>query len=86
MSKKNKEVAAETVTVETPVDENPTIQIVDLANALSIIDAAAERGAFKGNELTQVGAVRDRLAIFLKAVAPQPDNAETSEVDAEVTE
>lgn len=53
--------------------DQPTIQLVDLANALRIIDVAAERGAFKGNELSSVGAVRDKIATFLNAVAPQPE-------------
>jgi hypothetical protein len=50
--------------------ELPQIGIVDLQNALRIIDAAAERGAFKGSELTAVGATRDRFAAFLAAVQP----------------
>jgi hypothetical protein len=50
----------------------PQIGIVDLQNALRIIDAAAERGAFRGSELTAVGATRDRFAAFLAAVQPDP--------------
>lgn len=50
-----------------PVDP-PQIGIVDLQNALKIIDASAERGAFKGNELTVVGVTRDRIAAFLATV------------------
>jgi hypothetical protein len=46
----------------------PTITIVDLQNAIRIIDAAAERGAFRGSELSMVGMVRDRYARFLDAV------------------
>jgi hypothetical protein len=52
-------------------DESPQIGIVDLQNALRIIDASAERGTFKGNELTVVGTTRDRIAAFLAAVAPE---------------
>ena len=55
----------------TPENSTPQIGIVDLQNAVRIIDAAAERGAFKGNELTAVGTARDKLAAFLAAVAPQ---------------
>lgn len=51
-------------------ETKPSIQLVDLANALRIIDAAAERGAFRGDELSQVGMVRDKIAAFLEAVAP----------------
>lgn len=58
--------------------ENPTIQLVDLANALRVVDVAAERGAFRGNELSQVGAIRDKIATFLNAVSP-PANEGTGE-------
>jgi hypothetical protein len=51
--------------------EAPQITLTDLQNALRIIDAAAERGAFKGNELTSVGAVRDKLDLFLQATMPE---------------
>lgn len=70
----------------------PSITLPDISNAVRIIDAAAERGAFRGNELSQVGAVRDRLAAFLAAVAPEPEgeaNAssdEEAEPEANVTE
>ena len=53
--------------------EAPQIGIVELQNMVSIIDAAAERGAFKGNELTAVGTTRDRVVAFLSAVTPTAD-------------
>lgn len=57
--------------------EAPSIGLPDIANALRIIDAAAERGAFRGPELSQVGAVRDRIAAFLEAVLPKQEEAAT---------
>jgi len=36
--------------------------IGDIENVVKIIDAASQRGAFKGNELTAVGTVRDKFA------------------------
>jgi hypothetical protein len=66
---------------ETAPAEQATIGIVDLQNALKIIDAAAERGAFRGNELTAVGAVRDKFQAFLDAL-PKEEGAE-GEGDAE---
>lgn len=39
---------------------NLTIQ--DLAVAVNIIDAAVERGAFKGNEIYNVGQLREKFA------------------------
>lgn len=63
----------------------PQISIHDLQNVLKIIDAAAERGAFKGNELTAVGTVRDKVANFLAAI-PGNEPAEATEEVAESTE
>lgn len=60
----------------------PQITINDLQNVVKVIDAAAERGAFKGNELTAVGAVRDKVANFLAAI-PTDENAETPAEEAE---
>lgn len=71
-----------TDTVETPAAEQATIGIVDLQNALKIIDAAAERGAFRGNEMTAVGAVRDKIHTFLEAL-PKDEEAEAAEAPAE---
>ena len=64
---------------ETNTTENsatPQIGVVELENCVRIIDAAAERGAFKGNELTAVGNTRDRIAAFLTAIAPAAPEAE----------
>jgi hypothetical protein len=59
----------------------PQISIHDLQNVLKIIDAAAERGAFKGNELTAVGTVRDKVANFLAAIPGNEPTSETEEVE-----
>lgn len=56
--------------VQTPGPDTPTINLVDLRNYLRIIDVAAERGAFRGDELSSVGGVRDKLSAFLNAVDP----------------
>ena len=47
------------------------LSIADLASLHSLIAAAAERGAFKANELSHVGAVFDRLDAFLKQIKEQ---------------
>ena len=52
---------------ETQTAETPQVTIVDLQNVVQIIDAAAERGAFKGGELSSVGSVRDRIAAFVES-------------------
>lgn len=53
--------------------EVPQISIADLQNVLRIIDVSAERGTFKGNELSAVGGIRDKLSAFLEAVTPKED-------------
>ena len=47
------------------------ITVADLDALRSIIDLAATRGAFQGAELSQVGAVFDKLTIFLNSVVQQ---------------
>lgn len=44
------------------------LSLQDLNGLLTIVDLASSRGAFRGAELTQVGAVYDKLFSFLKAV------------------
>lgn len=55
-----------------PAGQQPTgIQITDLQLIMNIIDLASQRGAFRANELTQVGSVADKLGAFLGQVAQQ---------------
>jgi uncharacterized protein YggE len=48
-----------------------TITIADLDTIKNIIDLASTRGAFRGEELSQVGVVYDKLTAFLSAVIEQ---------------
>ena len=41
------------------------ITIADLDTLKNIVDLASSRGAFRGAELTQVGAIYDKLSAFL---------------------
>jgi len=57
-----------------------SISLNDLQVLANIVDLASQRGAFRGNELTQVGAVFDKLSAFLAQVAAaQAANAEAQE-------
>ena len=87
MAKKNEEVVAEEVapaeTTET-AEQGQTgidsISLQDLQVLANVVDLATQRGAFRGNELTQVGAVFDKLSGFLQQVAAaQAENAEGEE-------
>lgn len=48
-----------------------SISLQDLQVLLQIVDLASSRGAFRGAELTQVGAIFDKLNAFLSFVADQ---------------
>lgn len=50
---------------------NPELTIADLTNLRSVIDVAAQRGAFRAAEMSAVGAVFNKLNAFLEAVYPQ---------------
>lgn len=66
------------------MSDAPNLNINDLLGAVKIIDACSERGAFKGNELANVGAVRDRLEAFAQANMPaEPEPEETEEESEE---
>ena len=55
--------------------QTPTITVQDVAALLQIVDAAAQRGAFRGEELSSVGAVRDKAAQFVQFVREQAEAA-----------
>jgi hypothetical protein len=60
--------------------ENTTqITIADLDALRGIVDIAAQRGAFRGAELTQVGVVFDKLTSFLNAAVEQAKVAAEAE-------
>lgn len=60
---------------EEQVNEQPTVSlgVGDLAGVVRIIDACSERGAFKGPELESVGALRGKIAAFVEANSPKPE-------------
>ena len=60
-------------------DVPESISLVDLQTLLQIVDLASQRGAFRGAEMTQVGAIFDKLNAFLSYVAAQQEaNAEAN--------
>lgn len=70
------------MTTQSP-QTNATVNISDLESVVRIIDAASERGAFKGSELSAVGAVRDKISNFLAQVqARQSEAAEAAKAEA----
>ena len=59
--------------------ETKHIQLHDLANVLNLIDAASQKGMFTGDQLSTIGAMRDRFRSELKEQAPAEDNVATIE-------
>jgi hypothetical protein len=57
--------------------DNTQITIADLDTIKNVIDLACTRGAFRGAEVSQVGAVYDKLTLFLDAVIAQAKEQET---------
>lgn len=57
------------MTEQIPTGENdaPSLQLNDLVLALKLIQAVAQRGAIRAEEMSEVGALHDRLLRFLTA-------------------
>ncbi len=54
---------------EAPAQNDPALSLDELNMLMQIVDLAVQRGAFRGSEASQVGAVFDKLSSFLGAVA-----------------
>lgn len=68
-------------------NQKTPITLADIAVAVKIIDVCAERGAFKGDEMANVGRVREKFAAFVKENSPETDEEEVEEeTDEEVEE
>lgn len=59
------------------------INITDLVALRNIINLAAERGAFKAEEMLEVGTVYTKLSSFLEAVIAQAQAQEQTADEAE---
>jgi len=58
----------------------PSITITDIAFLVQIVETVAQRGAFRADELSSVGAVYDKVKAFIVANNPQPEQT-TEEVN-----
>jgi hypothetical protein len=61
--------------------ENVTLTITDLATLRNIVDLASSRGAFRANELREVGEVYDRLNQFVEASIAAAQAQQETETD-----
>lgn len=66
------------MTEETQTQESVQLQINDLQAILQVIDVLSSRGAVRPEEMSQVGAIRDKLARFLAQVASAAEQKEES--------
>lgn len=83
---KSKKVAEEQIKAPEPtenVEVPESITLVDLQLLVNIVDLASSRGAFRGGELSQVGAVFDKLTKFLNYVAAQQKKAQEEQEAAQ---
>ncbi|KKM13386.1 hypothetical protein LCGC14_1716730 [marine sediment metagenome] len=75
-------MADETLKTE-ETQEGSGVTAGDLALMVQVIDAGSQRGAWRGEELATVGALRNKLAGIVKALNP-PAEETKNETDAEV--
>jgi hypothetical protein len=62
----------ETTEIEAPA---ASITIQEIGFLLQIVETCSQRGAFRAEELSSVGAVYDKVRGFLAANTPQPETS-----------
>lgn len=62
------------------------LTVNDLINIKNIIDVASARGAFRGEELSAVGEVYNKLATFVASIAEVVEESESDSDDEETEE
>jgi hypothetical protein len=62
--------------------EQPTLSIADIANLKQIVEVASSRGAFRADELSQVGNVYDRVCAWLDSMTQATDEETQGDSDA----
>lgn len=70
------------MTEKNTTEEYPKLQLSDVASVVNLIDICTKRGAFEGPELETVGALRNRLSLFVEASRPAVQEFEQNEETA----
>jgi hypothetical protein len=66
------------------MDNSPQLTITDLINLQQTVEIACTRGAFRAEEMKQVGTVYDQLSAFLAALKTQAETqAQQADAPAE---
>jgi uncharacterized protein YggE len=68
------------------MDNQQSITVQDLDAIRNIIDLASTRGAFRANELADVGLLYNKLSQFLEAVVAQAQEQQPDESKGETNE
>jgi hypothetical protein len=85
MSEENNEVAENAA--QTEAANAVGLNIGDLAGLRQIINVAAQRGAFRAEEMEVIGRVYNKLNAFLNSLAPaQEEAAEETTEETEASE
>lgn len=71
MSEQAVKSATEAPAAEQPQAPASDLSVQDLQGLKTIIDVASSRGAFKPNEMVQIGQLYNKLESFLGAIAAQ---------------
>ena len=66
------------MTDENQTPDQPNVSIGDIMVLKQIVEVATARGAFRANELTQIGTVYDRISAWIDTVVPPAEVAEES--------
>jgi hypothetical protein len=66
--------------------DNQQITVQDLDAIRNVIDLASSRGAFRANELADVGLLYNKLSQFLEAVVAQAQEQQPDESKGETNE
>jgi hypothetical protein len=70
----------ENILSDTPQTDAPSLGLVDIQNALKVIDFACDQGAFKGwSTIEQVQVVRTKLAAFVAYAAANSEEDTTAD-------
>lgn len=78
MHQQTVEKLAETATLILNISMNTNITVTDLVALRDIINLAAERGAFRAEEMLDIGTAYTKLTGFLEAVVTQAQQQDTS--------
>lgn len=63
--------------------QQPQITLADIATLKQIVEVATNRGAFRAEELSQIGAVYDRVSAWVEAMTQQEATEDTEQGDSD---